>query len=254
MKCATIANRILPGFCAVISITLVPAALSLVTGCAGSLNSESRMADCCRNPAAAVSPASGTGSVGDIDALWETDAGTKIQLRQLNGRVRVISMFYATCQGVCVITKNDMQTIEASLSPAARERVGFVLVTLDPRRDTAADLGAYRRAEALSPGRWTLLRGDEAATKKLAGILHVGYGRDDSGQFVHSSELIVLDDSGRIIHQHGGLRADLAAITREIEAAALPKTGAPNRPLSSTSASGPPPPASIPASPSKVGS
>ena len=209
-----------------ITASLVSGAFCLLTGCA--TGSGMGLADCCRNqPVTAAAPSSAR-SVSDIDAQWETDAGSKIQLTDLKGRVRVISMFFATCQGVCVITKNDMQTIEASLSPEDRAQVGFVLVTLDPKRDTAEDLRAYRRAEALSPERWTLLRGSESATTKLAALLGIGSGRDDSGQFVHSSELIVLDQSGRIVHHHSGLRADLAAITREVEAAAHPNTAAPN--------------------------
>jgi protein SCO1/2 len=176
---------------------------------------------CCQSPAAVLSAAPNPGdSVAGISAEWETDAGKQIKLSDLNGRVRVISMFYATCQGVCVTTKEDMQQIEASLSAAVRQRVGFVLVTLDPIRDTEASLQTYRRTENLSPRRWTLLRGDEADTAKLAGLLGVSAGRDASGRFVHSSELIVLDASGRILQRHSGLHANLSAITREIEIAA----------------------------------
>jgi protein SCO1/2 len=178
----------------------------------------------------ACGPSDSGGSIGDMDMLWETDNGRKIKLGELNGRVRVISMFYATCQGVCLITKQDMQALEASLSPEARERVGFILVTLDARRDTAQALRSYRREEGLSPARWTLLRGDDAATRKLAGWLGVSSGRDASGRFNHSSELIVLDESGRIIHRHHGLRADLGRIAREIETAALRKTLAQRQP------------------------
>jgi protein SCO1 len=183
------------------------------------------------NCAAPIPDADSGGSICDITAQWETDTGKKIKLSDLNGRVRVISMFYSTCQGVCIITKDDMQALEASLSPETRGRIGFVLATLDPSRDTAQVLRAYRRAEGLSSARWTLLRGDDAATSKLAGLLGIGAGRDASGRFVHSSELIVLDESGRIIHRHSGLRANLDGIASEIEAAALHKTVAQAHPL-----------------------
>jgi protein SCO1/2 len=180
---------------------------------------------CCQGPVAASSAGPNPDdSVAGISAEWETDAGRQIKLSDLNGRVRVISMFYATCQGVCVTTREDMQQIEASLSPAARQRVGFVLVTLDPARDTDASLKTYRRTENLSARRWTLLRGDEAATAKLAGLLGVSAGRDACGRFIHSSELIVLDASGRILQRHSGLHANLSAITREIEIAASSPT------------------------------
>jgi len=221
MRNATMAKRIIFDFIAVISITI--AILGLLSGCAAPQAPKPVPGACSQSGVAEITESDSGGSIRDIDVLWETDTGKKIKLCDLNGRVRVISMFYSTCQGVCLITKQDMQALEASLSPTARERVGFVLVTLDFSRDTAQALRAYRREEGLSPARWTLLRGDEAATSKLAGLLGIASGRDASGRFVHSSELIVLDESGRIIHRHNGLRANLDGIASEIEAAALHK-------------------------------
>jgi cytochrome oxidase Cu insertion factor (SCO1/SenC/PrrC family) len=157
----------------------------------------------------------------DLAAVWETDTGATLKLSDLDGRVRVISMFYATCAGVCAITREDMRAIEASLSPRARERVCFVLATLDPPHDSVAALRAYRHAAGLSTARWFLLRGDLPATRALAARLQIGAGRDATGRFTHTSMLAVVDESGRVIHQHSGQRANLAAITAEVEAAAL---------------------------------
>ena len=203
---------------------------AVLVGCATSQSPRPAIAACCQQRATGISTTDTTGSISDVNAEWETDSGGKIKLGDLNGHVRVISMFYATCQGVCVITKQDMQAIEASLPPAVREQVGFILVTLDARRDTAEALHTYRQTESLSPTRWTLLRGDEEATGKLAALLGIGSGRDSAGRFIHSSELVVLDQAGRVIHRHSGLRADLQAIAGEIEAAASPKTGAATAP------------------------
>jgi protein SCO1/2 len=197
--------------------------VALLAGCAAQPLAGTQPSDCCRTAGGVISTTRSLGSVSDIDATWETDSGNKVKLNELNGRVRVISMFYSTCQGVCVITKQDMQDIDASLSPAARQRVGFVLVTLDANRDTAEALRTYRHTESLPSDRWTLLRGDDAATSRLASLLGIASGRDASGRFVHSSQLIVLDQNGRIILRYGGLRADLNKIAREVEVAALAK-------------------------------
>ncbi len=195
-------------------LQLLVLAGALVAGCAAPRGGGSRNAE--------STPAVGA-SLSDLPGVWETDAGEKVSLAGLNGRVRIVAMFYAACQGVCVVTRQDMQQIEASLPPAAREKVGFVLVTLDPARDALPVLRAYRRAEHLSSARWTLLRGDAVATGQLAALLGVGAGRDDSGRFVHSSELVVVDASGRILQRHHGQRADLDGIAREVAAAALPR-------------------------------
>ena len=198
--------------------------LGWMTVCVPSGNAGPVMAACCQSPTVATNAVETGESVADLAAEWETDSGKKIKLSDLNGRVRVISMFYATCQGVCVITRQDMQQIEASLSLAARRNVDFILVTLDPVRDTDADLRTYRLFQNLSPRRWTLLRGDDAATGKLAELLGVSAGRDASGRFIHSSELVVLDKSGRILDRYSGPHADLSAVVKEIETAVLSPT------------------------------
>jgi hypothetical protein len=55
-----------------------------------------------------------------------------------------------------------------------------------------------------------LLRGSAAQTATLAAQLGVRFGRDASGLFRHSSELAVLDETGRLVLQQEGVQADLA--------------------------------------------
>ncbi len=127
-------------------------------------------------------------------------------------------MFYASCEGVCVITKNDLKAVEASLPAAARARTAFVLVTLAPERDTAKTLRAYRAAQGLAAERWVLLRGSPKATAALAARLGIGFGRDESGLFRHASELTVLDETGKVILQQDGIHADLAETVKTLAA------------------------------------
>ena len=70
---------------------------------------------------------------------------------ELRGKPQVVAMFFASCQYACPLIVNDMQRIEAALTPAQRARVGFTLVTFDPRRDTAEVLADYRRRATCQP-------------------------------------------------------------------------------------------------------
>jgi protein SCO1/2 len=193
----------------------------MLTGCVTDKSSRSDVPPCCRNAPGEIGNVDLGTPVCDSTSLWVTDSGKQIHLSDLKGRVQVVSMFYSTCHGICSVTRQDLQDIEASLSAAVRKQVGFVLVTFDGARDTSSALRAYRSDERLPPARWTLLRGDSRATTELATQLRIGFGVDGSGRFVHSSKIVVLDKSGRIIHRFNGLGADLAAITRAVEAAAL---------------------------------
>jgi protein SCO1/2 len=150
-----------------------------------------------------------TNSIYDLSAVWQDDQGRNFRLSELRGHPVVISMFFATCEGVCLITRDDMKTIESSAPAAVRNRTTFVLITLDPDHDTATELQDYRVAQGLSPERWRLLRGSNADTARLATMLGIGYGLDRSGLFRHSSTIIVLDDSGKIVSWQDGVHADL---------------------------------------------
>ena len=175
----------------------------LLAGCAAEKKS------CCNGHATAAVATVPCGAVLDVAGDWQTDAGTTLALAQLRGRPAVISMFYASCEGICVITKDDMKAVEASLPAAARERTTFVLVTLAPDLDSAAVLKKYRTDHGLSEKNWVLLRGSPAATAALAAQLGIGFGRDQSGLFRHSSVLTVLDAAGKILLRQDGVHADL---------------------------------------------
>jgi len=189
----------------------------LLAGCAAPRTENVRA--CCRPHLAMTADPATQGSVYELAAKWQDDAGRAVQLSDLRGRPVVISMFYAACEGICVITRDDMKDIEASLPAALRSQVQFVLVTLDPKRDTVKSLRSYRSQEELPEDRWRLLRGDPDSTTKLAERLGVGFGRDGSGRFVHSSQIVVLDQMGRIIQSQDGVHANLVAAGKVLEQA-----------------------------------
>jgi protein SCO1/2 len=186
----------------------------ILTGCTAPKKS-----CCCQMTAAPAVTDHLTGkSILEPDSIWHGDDGKDFRLAELRGHPVVISMFYASCEGVCIITKDDMKAVEASLPAAVRERTEFVLVTLAPDLDTPAVLQAYRVEQGLSANRWRLLCGSPAATAQLARRLGIGYGRDASGIFRHSSEITVLDESGKIVLRQDGIHADLAETVKVLAA------------------------------------
>jgi protein SCO1/2 len=194
----------------------------IVCALAGNLTScRSPDKSCCHRVLADEPQVVTTGKfILDSDSVWQDDGGNDFRLSQLRGHPVVISMFFASCEGVCVITKNDLKAVETSLPPAVRARTLFVLVTLAPERDTPAVLKQYRVEQGLSGKRWRLLRGPVGATAALAVQLGVGYGLDSNGRFKHSSEITVLDATGRVLLQQDGIHADLEKTVRLLAASA----------------------------------
>src|SRR4051812_17470392 len=83
-------------------------------------------------------------SLWQLDSTWTTDAGEKLQLSALNGRVQVLVMFFASCEYACPLLVHEMKKIEAALSHSARERTVFTLIFFDPDRDPPAALSISR--------------------------------------------------------------------------------------------------------------
>lgn len=168
--------------------------------------------------------AANCGPLLETPDVWQDDTGNSVTLAALRGRPVLISMYYASCDGVCVITRNDMKAVEASLPAEVRDQITFVLVTLAPERDGLAELKQFRSEHGLAENRWRLWRGSPAATAALAARLGIGYGRDQSGLFRHASQLTVLDAAGNILLQQDGIHADLTATVKVLAAAIKPGT------------------------------
>jgi protein SCO1/2 len=147
-----------------------------------------------------------------------TDTGARIRLADLRGKPRIMAMFFANCQGVCLLTVEHMKEVEASLPTALRDKMGFVLITLDPARDTAEKLAAYRHENGLPASTWALLRGEDAATAALADRLAITFSRESNRGFVHSSGITLIDADGNIVQQELGNHPDLAAMVLALKA------------------------------------
>ena len=166
-------------------------------------------------PAAAYSAR----SVYQLESIWTTATEQPLRLGHLQGKVQVLAMVYTTCESACPIIVGLMQLIAAALPPELRPRVGFVLITFDPARDTPSVLSAYSARMHLDPRSWWLLTGHPDDVLELATLLGIKYKRDQNGGFIHSNVITVLNKAGEIVHRHEGLQHDLASTLEAIRRA-----------------------------------
>jgi protein SCO1 len=153
-------------------------------------------------------PADGPADFSIYHAMstWIDQRGERRPLDSLAGRVQVVGMVYTHCAYACPRMILDMKRIEGALEP--EQDVGFVIVSIDPERDTPERLAEYARGARLDPDRWTLLHGEEGDILELAALLGVQYRRMANGEFVHSNLLTVLDPAGQVAHRQMGLGTD----------------------------------------------
>ena len=146
-------------------------------------------------------------SLYQVDAPWTTDDGTTTTLADLRGTPAVIVVGYTSCGYACPLLVQDMKNIAARLPDGAPVR--YVLVSMDPERDTPAKLRAFRDAHDLDAD-WTLLTGSAEDVRTLAALLGVRYRPDEDGAIAHSNVVTVLDADGVVVARQAGLGADPA--------------------------------------------
>lgn len=147
-------------------------------------------------------------SVHHVAMDIETERGVRTTLAATGGRVRIVTMFYASCPMACPLIVDALRHIDRKLDARERQALSILMVTLDPERDTPAALRELASRRGIDSPRWTLARVSPADTRKLAAALGIRYRLLDDGSFDHSSVLVLLDEEGRVLARSTALGVD----------------------------------------------
>ena len=146
----------------------------------------------------AASPPLPGDSVYQLDAKLTNQDGKVDTLAARRGRVQLVSMFYTSCTMVCPMIIDTLKATRKAIDEPAREQLDILAVSFDPARDDVAALHRYAGVHKLDLAHWTLARSGPTDVRQLAALLGLQYRQLPSGDFNHSSELILLDADGRI--------------------------------------------------------
>jgi protein SCO1/2 len=145
------------------------------------------------------SPVGEIAAVGDLpNVSIQTSTGEQTTLAATNGHVRIATMFYAHCPGVCPRTLGMLRQIDARLSERQRSQLNFILLSLDPARDSPGDLRQFVQGP-----RWLVGRTSEADVRSFAAAAHIQYRSLSDGSIDHSTALVLLDEQGRVLARAG---------------------------------------------------
>lgn len=147
------------------------------------------------NPAAAM-PGD---SVYQLSLPLTEQRGRAFDWRTRRGKPQLVSMFYTSCQYICPLIVDSAKAIEKALTPAQRQHLGILLVSIDPQRDDPQALAKVATQRKLDPQLWTLARPAPDDVRAAAGVLGIRYRALADGEFNHTSVLVLLDADGRIL-------------------------------------------------------
>lgn len=121
-------------------------------------------------PAVPAAPGASVGQQFDAklpvavrDATLVYSTGARVNLAGLAGKVVVISDMMTLCQETCPLdTANVVAAAREVERAGLGNRIAFLSITIDPRRDTPARLAAYRKLYGAAPHDWQLATGTPA--------------------------------------------------------------------------------------------
>ena len=118
-----------------------------------------------------------------LHAPLTTSSGKPFDLASFSGKVVVLSDFLTLCQESCPLdTANMVAAARATEKAGYGDKVEFVSLTIDPKRDTTEQIAAYRDLYAPVPANWIVARGSAPVIAKFWKSLGVQMQKVPEGQ------------------------------------------------------------------------
>lgn len=159
------------------------------------------------NPALVADSLEGKGMdhrVADFDLVDQT--GTPRSVRDVEGKVRVVSYFFTTCPTICVDMAAGLRRVQDAFKDDDRLRI--LSHTAMPEYDSVPILADYAARNGCDPNQWWLLTGTPQELNRLArtsyfAVLEEGQGWDEHS-FIHTENLVLVDAEGRLRGYYDG--------------------------------------------------
>jgi protein SCO1 len=149
-------------------------------------------------PASVSGPPSGEAAIGGPFHLLDVN-GAPADQRVLLGKWSAVFFGYTNCPDTCPATLQALNAAGQALGPK-RRAFQVVFISVDPARDTPAQMKLYSSSQGYPPGGLVGLTGSPAQVKDVAGAYHVFYSKAGDGPdyaVQHSAAIYLMDPRGR---------------------------------------------------------
>jgi protein SCO1/2 len=146
----------------------------------------------------AAAPSSGVAAIGGPFAMVDQD-GRAVNQQVLAGKWSAVFFGYTNCPDTCPATLQALNAAGARLG-AARKDFQVVFVSVDPARDTPAQMKLYTANQGYPPGGLIGLTGTPVQVKGIADAYRVFYAKAGEGPdyaVQHSAAVYLMDPKGR---------------------------------------------------------
>jgi protein SCO1/2 len=152
-------------------------------------------------------------SIFNLTSIWTTQNDNPIHLADLKGDVLVVVMLYTSCEAACPRLVADMKNIKTNVNDSD---VKYVLVSIDPLKDTPERFREYAKEQQLSGDQWVMLQGTVDDVREFSNVLSMKYKKISPIDFSHTNIISVFDKNGVLTYQQEGLGVSYDKITEEV--------------------------------------
>ena len=162
-----------------------------------------------------------TGPAPDF-ALTDQD-GRRVSLRELHGKVALLSFIFTHCPTGCPLTTAKLKNIHGTF----REKgLHLVSITIDPDHDTPEVMKEYARRFSADLSSWSFLTGTREEIERVQSAYQVAVARKVTrgllGEVLavslvdHALKIFVIDRSGMKRFEYWGQDFDPHAVTQDL--------------------------------------
>lgn len=144
-------------------------------------------------------------SIFNLRSTWTNQKAEKVELSSLQGKKHLIAMIYTKCTATCPLIVQDLKSVLDGLKPKQRENLKIDLFSFDPEFETQQSLIEFTKKHKIESPLWSVYYSNKGAVSELAAALDVQYKKLDSGVYMHSNILFLIDESGEVIAKQIGL-------------------------------------------------
>ncbi len=142
--------------------------------------------------------------------------GKALQLRQLRGKVVLVSFIYTSCPDICPLMTASMRRVQGDLNRNEQKSAYFLSITTEPEIDTAKVLKSYGERFKADFSNWSFLTGKKPELARVWKTFGVSVQRKAPGLVSHTSLTALLDKSGMMRYAYYGSAPDDRKVLQDV--------------------------------------
>lgn len=155
-------------------------------------------------------------SIYNLESKWIKQNKDSISLKDLSNKITVAAMVFTHCESACPRIVADIQRIEKAFSKEELQNIQFLLISMDPLRDTPERFIEFSKEHQLNDN-WICISSNNDATMEIANVLNVRIKPLAGGGFDHSNTIHLIDKNGNIAFQQNGLAQEPTEMIEHIK-------------------------------------